>query len=383
MKRFISQAVVLVALAAGIAGCTGGGSESAKESREIQPGSQSAANDRAFRIQLDQTTFALKHWKTDGSHRINVSGKFTQGGEPVSGAVLHVGGSKRDIPTGDDGSFQILFDQSLLGLTDVRVVSLDKAKVGGKPIVPEQIEKGKAAAAAINVYYPIEIAKVSVSGSNPEMMEVEGRLLADQQASVAYFQEDKFRIAGIVKDGDGKRLKNAVVWIDREDGEGFAKSTPADENGYYEMFYLPEDDEDTNLSVTVGTVKYTLPKGKVYKFPDDTSLSIDITLPKEGTIIDDQPPTLVSRTAKGAMYDGLMVGLDVPEGVAYEVTIPNAEGHFKIIVPKSAWEQHPTFFETKMSQYVEDELEPGDAVPSSFIVVSADAPRGIEAAQNN
>jgi len=385
--RIVSKAAVLALLAVGIAGCTdSGNNEAAKESAPApsQPSAQASAPhasqaDQDFRIQLAETAYALKHWKTDGSHKIELSGKLVQGDQPVAGAILHVGSSIRDIETAEDGSFRFLFDQSLLGQTDVKIVSLDKATVGGQAISQEQSEKGKAASATINVYYPIEIIGVSANGKNADMVDVKGKLIADGDASVSYFQEDKFRISGTVKDADGKPVKGAVVWIDRDTGEGFAKSRPADENGYYEMFYLPEDDEDTNLTVTLNGVKYTLPEGRVYRFPDDTSINVDISLPKEGTVIVDKPPTLVSKTAAGALYEGLMVGLDVPDDVSYSVTVPDAEGNFTVTVPKTAWERNPTFFETKMSKFIDDELNSGDTVPSSFIETNGVLTRSIKA----
>lgn len=332
-----------------------------------------------FHFQFDQTAFALKQWKTEGTHRSSISGTYMYGDQPVAKAVLQAGSSKRNIETGEDGTFRILLDQSLLGAANVHVVSLENATVGGKTISTEQSERGMAASTSLNIYYPIEIYSAAVSEQNSELTEIRGRLIADQQASVAYFQEDKFRISGTVKNADGRPVQGAVVWIDRDAGEGFAKSSPTDENGSYSMLYLPEDDEDTNLTVAVGNVKYTLPEGKVYRFPEDTSLNIDITLPREGTVIDDKPPTLVSHTAPGALYSGLLVGLDNPEGVDYTVTIPDAEGNFSMTVPTKAWAQQPTFFETNMKKFMDEELEPGDSIPSSFIEIEQNAPRNITA----
>jgi hypothetical protein len=360
--RLYSKAAMLFLAAAVLAGCTGSKSEK-----------------QDFQLKVEQTSFSLKQWKSDGSHRSSIGGTFMQGDQPVANAVLHAGNSKRDIETGDDGSFQILLDQSLLGETNVHVISLDKATINGKPIPQDQADKGKAVSSALNVYYPIEIISTTVSAQDPDKTEIKGRLIADKTASVAFFQEDKFKISGLVKDVDGKAVQGAVVWIDRDNGEGFAKSTPTDENGYFSMFYLPEEDEDTNLSVAYESVKYTLPANKVFHFPGDTSLNIDITLPREGTIIEDKPPTLVSHTALGALYIGMIVGLDVEKDLSYTVTIPDAEGNFTMTLPTKVWEGNPTFFETNMSKFIEkDKLQPGDSIPSSFIEIEPDAPHNIK-----
>ncbi|WP_123039553.1 carboxypeptidase-like regulatory domain-containing protein [Cohnella candidum] len=363
--KFMSKAFVLVLLAALAAGCSGTWSSGGKDAQDLQ-------------IRLDQTAFTLKQWKMDGSHRSSVGGTVTIGEKPVESAVLHAGEMKRDIETDAKGKFEILLDQSLLGTAAVKVVSLDQAKVDGKPLSKEEQQQGLTASANMQIYHPITIESVTASGDNTV---VKGRLLADKTASVAYFQLDKYRIAGTVKDAEGKPVKGATVWIDRDDGEGFAKSVGTDENGHYEMFYLPEEDEETNLSVRYNSVKYTLPEGKVYHLPEDTSLNIDITLPREGTVIVDKPPTLVSQTAQGALYTGMVVGLDIPTGnTDYTVTIPDAEGRFTLTLPKKTWDQHPAFLETNMTKFIEkDAPNPGDAVPSSFIEVEANAPRGIQA----
>ncbi|WP_239614849.1 carboxypeptidase-like regulatory domain-containing protein [Cohnella mopanensis] len=362
--KLYTKMIAICTLAAALAGCTDSNSD--KEAQELQ-------------LKMDETTFALKQWKVDGSHSNHISGTFMQGEKPVVNAVLQVGKNKRSIETGDDGSFQILLDQSLLGETPVQVVSLDHATIGGKPLSKNQSDIDKVAPLSLNVYYPIEILSTAVSTQDPKQTEIKGRLVADKTASVAFFQEDKFRISGIVKDSSGVPVQGAIVWIDRDTGEGFAKSSPTDENGYYSMFYLPEEDEDTNLTVDYNSVKYTLPENKVFHFPEDTSLNVDITLPSEGSVIDDKPPTLVSHTAPGALYLGLLVGLDVAEDVNYTVTIPDAAGNFSITVPTKVWEQNPTFFETNMSKFIEkDELQAGDSLPSSFIEMTADAPRNIK-----
>ncbi len=352
------KAVMIAAAAAGIAGCTG------------EP-------DQPLELNLEQSTFVFKPWNPDGSHLSTVKGKLLMGDAPVANAVLHVGENNRSISTGEDGSFEILLDQSLLGQKSLRVESLENAAVNGKPIETAAMQN-PAVSAALQVQYPIVVHSAEVSREDPGQMVVQGQIMADE--SVNYFKLDKFRIAGTVKDASGRPVQGAVVWIDRDGGEGFAKSTPTDAQGRYEMFYVPED-EDTYLSVTTngGRVKYTLPPDKVYHFPEETSIEIDIVLPQEGTVIEDRPPTLVSRTASGGLYLGILAGLEAPRDVAYTITIPDAGGRFTITVPKEIWDEQPAFFETSMTKFVEEELKPGDTVPASFIEPEPNAARGIRA----
>lgn len=389
--KSLSKLAVFVLLAAGLAACSNNNDNAASpsSSSSATPSASSAASAPVsaaavsgdVHLDIDQTSYTLKQWKNDGSHNADAKGKLLIGDQPVAHAIIHVGDSKHDIETADDGSFVMTVDQSLLSSIPVRVVSLDKATVGGQPISQQTAEQALSATTYINVYYPIETTEVAPSAKDPSQVEVHGRVVSQPGDKVSFFQIDKYRVGGIVKAADGNPVKDAIVWLDRDGGEGFAKSTPTDEAGRYYLYYLPEEDEGTNLTVTTdnGSTRYTLPKGRVYHIPDHTSVDINITLPKEGTEIVDKPPTLVSITEPGAMYTGILVGLNVPAGVNYTATIPDKEGNFVITVPKSEWEKNPTFFETKMTKYVEGThiLTWGDELQSSFIEPGANDPKNI------
>lgn len=342
-----------------------------------------AAPDSDIRIELTQTDFKLVPWSWNGSHLITVNGRLLAGGLPVENAVVRSDYGKKKIATDRDGRFQVMIDRSLLADTAVRVISADEAKVSGKPLDKRTTERLLAAAVHYRVFYPIEVSKVEPSAGDRRLVNVHARIVAGGERAVSFFQVDKYRINGKVRDADGNPVKDAVVWLDRDEGEGFAKSTPADENGEYQLFYLPEDVE-TNLTVTIGKKRYTLPKGKVMYIPRDTSVSIDITLPREGTVIDDKPPSLVCRTAKGAMYTGIIAGIDVPDGTSYTVTIPDREGRFVLTVPKEVWDRNPTFFETHLTKFVDQEevLKPGDVLPAGFVTPSSRDPKNIVPKRN-
>lgn len=392
--KILSKSAVLVLLAAGLAACSNNNenavsssspsatpSASASSSASASATASTAAVSGDVHLNIDHTSYTLKQWKQDGSHTADSKGKLLIGDQPVAHAIIHVGDSKHDIETSDDGSFGIIVDQSLLSQTPVRVVSLDKATVGGQPITGAAADQLLSTTTYINVYYPIETTKVVTSAKDANQVEVHGRVVSQPGDKISFFQIDKYRVGGTVKDADGHPLKDAIVWLDRDEGEGFAKSTPTDDEGRYYLYYLPEEDEGTNLTVTTenGSKRYTLPQGRVYHIPDHTSVDINITLPKEGTEIVDKPPTLVSVTEPGAMYTGVLVGLNLPAGVDYTVTIPDQDGNFVITVPKSEWEKSPTFFETKMTKYVEGQhiLTWGDELPSSFIEPGANDPKNI------
>jgi hypothetical protein len=385
--RRITKSAALVVLAAGLAGCSGNNDNAAPSAATSTPSaisspSMAATGSEEAHLNLDQTSYTLTQWKDDGSHTATTKGRLLIGDQPVAGAVIHVGDNQHDIVTGEDGSFEILVDQSLLAQVPVRVVSLDDATAGGQPIGKEAADQLLSESAYLNVSYPIQTTKVEASAKDSNQVIVHAKVVSHPGDVVSFFQIDRYRIGGIVKDADGNPVKDAVVWIDRDGGEGFAKSTPTDATGRYYMYYLPEDDEGTNLTVTTddGKTRFTLPKGRVFYIPDHTSVDIDITLPKEGTEIVDKPPTLEAVTSPGAMYTGILVGLNVPSGAAYTVTIPDKEGNFTLTVPKDIWDRNPTFFETKMTKFVEDrDLTWGDTLQSSFLEPGANDPKTIVA----
>ncbi len=327
-------------------------------------------------LELDQTTFVVKTWRGDGSHLAANSGRLTYGGRPVANARLQVDKKGRIIRTGVDGSFEFVVDRSLIAYKPVQISSASEATIDGKPVGKDAAAAILSASNAISVYHPIEVTKVEPSDRDASKVKVHARIRNEAGDIISYFQVDKYRISGHVGDQDGKPIQDAIVWIDRDRGESFAKSTPTDKEGNYEMFYWPED-EDTNLTVIVGTRRYALPEGKALKLPRNTSVDIRIRLPREGTVIDDKPPTLVCTTAKGATYTGLLAGLDVPPETSYTLTIPDQHGRFVLTVPKDTWDKRPKFFETRLTTFVGQEkiLKAGDELPSDYLHPSDKDPK--------
>ncbi|MBD3919042.1 carboxypeptidase regulatory-like domain-containing protein [Paenibacillus sp. PR3] len=328
------------------------------------------------RIELDQTSFVAKSWQSDGTHLTVIKGKLTYGEQPVANALLQVRPQGRNIVTREDGSFELLVDRSLIAYKPVSVVSVQDAMIAGKPIESEMADSILSASSMISVYHPIEVTKVATSETDASRVKVYARFIIEKNDKISFFQVDKYRISGKVEDANGSPVKDAIVWIDREIGEGFAKSTPTDRNGRYEMYYWPEE-EETNLTVIVGTHRYTLPDGKVFILPRDTSVDIQIRLPKEGLIIDDKSPNLVCTTSAGAKYNGLLAGLDVPPGTPYSVTIPDRQGRFVLTVPKATWEKHPLFFETILTKFIAQDkvLRAGDELPIGLVKPGDQDPR--------
>ncbi|MDL5042029.1 carboxypeptidase-like regulatory domain-containing protein [Heyndrickxia coagulans] len=239
--------------------------------------------DVSFR--LGQTLFPVVEWKADGSHLKTVKGVLSVDQQVVKNAVIRVGDVKTT--TGPKGEFRFVVDQSKFSQKTAEVVNVDHASVGGIKTSSDLKKKLLGEAQAIRVAYPVKILKQTKSGSR---ITITAQAQTENGHGFPTVKAGKYAIIGAIKDASGKSVQGAVVSTTREQGEGWAKSKPTDQNGSYLIQYLPEDDEESTFRVSAGGKQYTLPNDKVFVFPDETSLRIDAVLPEKGTYIQDRPP---------------------------------------------------------------------------------------------
>ena len=219
----------------------------------------------------------------------------------------------------------------------------------------------------MTVYFPIEINKIEENNRDKNLVDVYARAVLKENEEFPKFGVEKFPIMGTIKDADGNPVQGATVNIRRDGVEGFSMSNPSNENGEYAMYYIPADDENHYLNVYDPNkeVTYTLPEGKAFLFPDDIGIKLDIVLPKEGTIIRDEPPTLVATSTEGALYKGVLIGLNISEN--YSITVPERDGSFVVTLPKDVWAKNPTFYQINYRGFSEDEINLGDTLTSDLI----------------
>ena len=317
-------------------------------------------------LKLEATDITVSEWKYDSSHLESVKGKITVDGKPVENAEVQIS-DKRTMNTDQNGEFKVLISRNTLAEHRIYVANADEAKIDGK-VVDKQTKKSLLSLEQnIVVNYPIEIEKVEENKDDSNLVDVYGKAILAEDQEFPNFTVSKYRISGTLKDAAGNPIEGATVNFRRDGVEGFTMSNPSDKDGYYQMYYLPEDEENHYMNVLYKDVYYTLPDERAYLFPEDISINIDITLPEEGTFIKDEPPTLVSKTAKGALYVGTFIGVNIDENVKYTLTIPKTDGTFKLTLPKEEWDKNPTFFETKQYIFLEDPKHAGDLVDSDFI----------------
>jgi hypothetical protein len=311
---------------------------------------------------IKKTDYPLLLWKSDGSYIETATGSLLLGDKPIEKAMIKIG--DKFVKTDKKGSFEYNVDQSKLSKKEIKVSNLDKALVNGKKLTKEEKQTLGQVNGKINVYYPINI--ISKKEENKKTI-IDAQVLTKSKSPYPTVQTGKYAVLGTVKDADGNPIKGAIVSITREKGEGWAHSNPSDNKGHYLLAYLPEADEECTFRVSVGDVQYTLPNGKVYQFPDNTSVKVDIILPKSGTIIDDKPPTLISKVIPGSMKLGTIIGIDGVSPNDYSITVPEDDGHFRLIVSNELWKKKPTFFEKKVEGYYQEELTKEDFIPKEWL----------------
>lgn len=341
MKRIF----LLFLMILGLAGCS-------NESKEIN-----------VSLNFQQQNFPLILWKTDQSHSHKVQGQLTVNSLPVSGAVMLI--DEKMEKTDSDGKFEFFVDQSKFSKKMLRVKDVTKATIDGKFVQDAVKDHLLAVRKEMNIYYPIIVKNVKEKAGR---LTIQLRAITDNDTRFPTVGSGKFAMKGTIQDYKGKPVEGAVVSTTREKGEGWAQSKPTNYKGEYVLSFILEDDEDQTFRVTVGSTQYTLPKNRVYRFPNETSLEIHARLPKEGSLIVDKPPTLISKTLPGAVYSGIIIGLDGLNPKTYKVTIPDENGFFTLTISKQAWSQHPTFYQTRiMNEYDRKSLVPGDRIPLSWL----------------
>jgi hypothetical protein len=343
MKKYLFFLLCIALLS--LAGCT---------PREVKVGTAHLA--------IKKTDYPLLLWKSDGSHMETVTGSLLLGDKPIEKAIIQIG--DKFATTNKKGVFEYNVDQSKLSNKEINVSNVKKALVDGKRLTKKEKQTLVQANQKIKVYYPIKI--ISEKENNGKNI-LSAQVLTEKKSSYPTVRTGKYAIMGTVRDAEGNPVKDAIVSITREKGEGWAHSNASDDKGHYLLAYLPENDEESTFRVSVGDVQYTLPDGKVYQFPDKTSSQVDVMLPKSGTLINDKPPTLISKVISGAMKSGIIIGIDGLSPKDYSITVPNDDGHFEVIVPTELWKKNPSFFEKKVEEYYHGELNTEDFIPKEWL----------------
>ncbi|WP_226036645.1 hypothetical protein [Aquibacillus saliphilus] len=315
-------------------------------------------------LSLEKDTFQVVEWKPDNSNHEENVGKLTANGQAVVGAVVQIS-DKRTTETDEKGEFTLTLDANMVEKNTIRVVDLDDATIDGEALSQEEKEKIGQLETVMSVHHPIVIDEVVTNEENSDLVNVHAQAITVEGEKYPKFGVEKFSVAGVIKNEDGTPVEGGTVNLRRDGVEGFTMSDPSNEKGEFAMYYIPEDDENHYFYVYHEGITYTLPPRKTFLFPDENGIELSIILPSEGTVIKDEPPTLVAQTAPGALFKGNLFGLNTDAD--YLISIPKRDGTFTVTLPKTAWEKNPSFYQIMYRKFHEEAIQPGDILKSSII----------------
>ena len=355
-----------------------------KPTEKTETETETKAENKAS-LTFDQTKFEAENWKMDSSHQKTITGTLMYDGKPVEGAQVAIS-EKRKPVTDKEGKFTMTVDANIIESEHIHIDSLEQATVNGKALDEQMKEQLSLLHEELTVYYPINILKVEANKENADLVDVQAQAVVKKGEEFPKFGVEKFRVGGVVKDAKGEPVEGATVNLRRDGVEGFTMSDPSNAKGEFVMYYIPEDDENHYFYVHIPSkgLTYTLPEGKGFMFPDDYGVNMEIRLPENGTVIDDTLENLKATTAKGALYKGVLIGLNVPKDVAYKITIPKRDGTFTVTLPKEMADTIPTFYQINYRGFHEEELKLGDTFTSDQVPKpEQDEPAAIEAKQSH
>ena len=246
--------------------------------------------------------------------------KFQTGRQIASGPTIFEAGGKEHIAI------------------TVDVIDVSQAKVGGAALSADEAAALLAATGGINVGYRIEDLAVSAAPNGG--VRVSGRAVRADGAQAPAVVLLSYRLDGRIVDATGAPVAGATV-VTRTNDRDFWTFFPASDQS-------PADPVQFNVQVAVGRTNYTTGT-KNPTFKRLSSASLDLALPAKGTVM--AVPT--SRSAVGAIYRGMLVGVSSSAGVVrpLSATWPDARGRFELILPRSVRGQVLRIWESDFQAY--------------------------------
>ncbi|MGN7357493.1 hypothetical protein ACTHPF_08995 [Paenibacillus sp. SAF-054] len=316
-------------------------------------------------ITLMQSELPVKAWQMDNSHMTKLQGQVLLDQQPVARASVAIS-TVKTVETDRSGRFDAVIDQSQPLKIPVHIQSLDKATVQGKDLDQPMKDAMKKAQAELQIAYPITIKRVAASPGHPDQVEVHAQAQLETKTFFPAPMFDRYGWYGIIKDSDGHPVKGAVVELWEEEGmEPLTSSEPSGANGGYLIEAIPKNVDAVSLRVQINQLTYVLQQDVLLTIPSQTSLGLDITLPKHGLEL--ASSMLRTRLLHGAVYQGIMIGVSSGQSVTYTSTVPTKDGSFLLTMPKQVWEKHPLLYETKIRLFQASPLQAGDVIPSERI----------------
>jgi hypothetical protein len=295
-------------------------------------------------IQFDTKAWAVYAWKANGSHQVAVQGKLLQGSQPLGQSKVTLS-SGRTLESDAEGRFAMSVDRSFPHSISVSSV---------EPSTNRNVTE------TLLVYYPIAVLAMQEVPGTDGLVELTAK--TNVSTPVQQVKVD-FAVQGTITTAEGKPAVGAVVTQHEQGGEGWAISTPSDANGFYCFYLAPEADTGLLIRVNYNNTDYTFPPGRYLHLLNDLSMQMNLILPATGTIIAEKPPALTMKPVSGKRYRLLILGAKNPKsGSFYEMTSPDAEGNFKVKLPKTDFQAGVQWVEAELRFFSDRDLGAGDWV---------------------
>lgn len=302
---------------------------------------------------MTQSGLVVRAWDANSDNDQAAVGHVLLGSRPVAGARVSVDGYAIPGPTAKDGSFVYPVDITVSGRHVATVTSAAGATVAGRPLSEAQQSAVQGLQAGFSVGYRIDGLKAHRQSNGTVL--VTGRARTAEGAAPPPVVLYTYRLNGTVTDATGKPVQGAIVVTRTADRDFWTFSSPSDAQGHYSSFFSASDEQGADpvplaVQVAVGPVSYGGATGTNFNFKRLSSSTLDVQLGKTPAAA---LPASTSSSYAGAVYEGLIVGVNVGGRVVKPLSErwPDAHGNFSMVLPASTrgktlhfWENGRQFF---------------------------------------
>lgn len=327
---------------------------------------------------LDQSLIPIDVWDQGGANQFRVQGRLTLRGQPVAGARIALDAYVSPTATGDDGTFGLSGDKTVLSRLRVHVGDASGAAVGGSAVSADDQQALSSAETAIETAFPIMVdprSTVAPGGT------INGRItFSDMTSPAPKVALWGYELRGTLFDEAGKPLANAYASVSDDEGETWAVSPVTADDGAYRLRFFPIAGTDFYVRISAGDT--FVGSGEALAFQENSSAQLDlVAATSSGTVRGTGTGGAFEiKQIAGAEYIGQIVGLAVGDTpINAMVTWPDENGGFAITLPDPLPQGKLGFFETRLRFFTAETVQPGAPVAADIILSPLDvrAPRNL------
>lgn len=317
---------------------------------------------------FNDTRIPVEVWTQSGGNRFALQGNLTYNGQPVAGARLRTNIYKLPGATGDDGSFELKGDKTILQRQVLTADDLSAATIGGAPLDTAATSALHDASVVVESIFELSVEPTSVTANTADAKLSGTMTFKDGSLPVPQVQLWGYVLSGIVMDANGRPLADANVSIRDDEGETWSLSTLTDETGEYMLRFYPLGGD---FQVRVSQAAATFESDVLVTFNSETSAQMDIV------VHNDMDMAMGTGTngaweitdVPGAEYVGFLASVaegDKPLQNAV-TTLPDDSGTFTVTLPALPAGKRVTFFQERFRVFAHEPLLPGNVVPAELI----------------